>query len=78
MMYNCKCGNQVYAISVPCPDGLVGCLVFHYDPNSLICSKCGEDHRQKNAGVTFFEIKASDYDNLTVPTLGFASKLSVE
>lgn len=59
MMYNCKCGNQVVAQGLPCPEGLVGCLVFHYDPTSLICSKCGEDHRQAKGDSVIFVIDPS-------------------
>jgi hypothetical protein len=64
MMCNCKCGNKFAALSLPWPDGLVGCLVYHYDRASLVCSECDKDFGVGDEVV--MQITTSDYTNLAV------------
>lgn len=46
MQVKCSnCSNEILVGSTPCPDGVVGCLVFHWDVSSLVCPRCGQDNR---------------------------------
>lgn len=42
-MIECECGHTFPVTLAPCPDGLVGCCVAHFDTESYKCSKCGYD-----------------------------------
>lgn len=59
-MFPCEsCGKTSSITLAPCPDGLVGCLVAHYNEKSYICQHCGQDNYgwiSKNSGIHFEEI----------------------
>lgn len=46
-MNECSCINGFTPKLVPCPDGIEGCCVAHYDDQSWICPKCGHDYREE-------------------------------
>lgn len=39
-----KCRGTFQAREAPCPDGIEGCLVAHYDEQSWICPECGHNN----------------------------------
>lgn len=48
-MYQCKkCGVKFPVQLAPCPDGIVGCLVAHYDEHSYTCPN---GHRNKPPSI---------------------------
>ena len=38
-----ECGSTFQSRPAPCPDGMEGCLVAHYDEKSFVCPRCGYD-----------------------------------
>ena len=44
MNITCSCGEQYHSKTAPCPDGIKGCLVFHYALNAYVCPACGRDN----------------------------------
>ena len=41
MKIHCSCGHEYETRTLPCPDGVEGCLVYHTDRDSYTCEKCG-------------------------------------
>ena len=43
---NCpRCGGETRYTGIPCPDGRVGCLVYH---QGWVCQKCGGIFEESN------------------------------
>lgn len=68
------CGHKWERKSIPCPDGIYGCLVAHYsdDDNDWICPECGHDASPKGPMTVKEEIGTA------VINLGAIKKLNLD
>jgi hypothetical protein len=75
-MAECPCSESFSPRLAPCPEGLEGCCVAHYNEDSYICQKCGRDHGPEFArAIAEGRIK---YDEVAISVVNVAAAAKLE
>ena len=72
-----ECGNVFQSRPAPCPDGMEGCLVAHYDAKSFVCTRCRYDCGP-DVGKAVMDGSCKTEIGIGVANLGAIRKLSLD